>query len=119
MASPDDDLLRRLKSRLSAVPCNCCGGGCNSRRYDPAVLCAIARDEDTELLREVQARIAQMAEELEDWKAGRMADASGHMFRCAKVNGVWSCRDGCAVRRAEQAEAQLRDTLAHLRQGRR
>ncbi len=41
--------------------------------------------------------IERLQAEVAAWKAGAMADATGHMFRCAKVNGVWQCAKGCAV----------------------
>jgi hypothetical protein len=43
------------------------------------------------------AREQALRAELDEWKAQHMADASGHMFRCAKVNGVWQCATGCAM----------------------
>ena len=48
--------------------------------------------------------------ERDEWRASAMADATGHMFRCAKVNGVWACAQGCAVAQvAALAERVLKD----------
>ena len=45
----------------------------------------------------LEAEVARLtAEQLGEWKAGHMADHSGHMFRCAKVNGKWVCAKSCA-----------------------
>lgn len=33
------------------------------------------------------------------------ADETGHMYRCAKVNGVWVCHDDCAMPKLESARA--------------
>lgn len=54
----------------------------------------------------IQQRDALRAE-VDEWKTGRMADATGHMFRCAKINGVWSCQKGCAVAEVEQLKLYL------------
>lgn len=43
------------------------------------------------------ADVEAVEAELNAWKAGQMADASGHLFRCAKINGKWSCSKGCAM----------------------
>ena len=51
-------------------------------------------------------RVARM--ELSEWQAGAMADAKGHMLRCAKVNGVWNCAKGCAVNDLRVARAALK-----------
>ena len=40
--------------------------------------------------------------------AFRTGDATGHLFRCARVEGQWSCPVECAVTRAERAEAECR-----------
>jgi hypothetical protein len=44
------------------------------------------------------AEIAELRDQLAVWNAwGAMAlaDATGHMHRCAKVNDVWACAPGC------------------------
>ena len=38
------------------------------------------------------------------------ADRTGHLYRCAKINGVWSCAEGCAVKRAETAERVIAES---------
>lgn len=43
------------------------------------------------------AEIARFRAALDMWKSHHMADATGHMFRCAKVNGKWNCQRGCTV----------------------
>lgn len=70
----------------------------------------------TDALRALLAEAHQREQELEDWKVNKMADHTGHMFRCAKVNGVWSCRDGCAVHERDAARAalgRLREYMKH------
>lgn len=52
----------------------------------------------SELYERVQALQARLA--------NAHADETGHLHRCAKVNGRWACATGCAVARAETAEAQ-------------
>ena len=47
----------------------------------------------------LRAELAQAKDEvalLKGESAHWRADATGHMFRCAKVNGVWVCAKGCA-----------------------
>ena len=43
---------------------------------------------------------------LQDFRVEMLADATGHLHRCAKVQGTWTCAPGCAVARAEQAERE-------------
>ena len=38
------------------------------------------------------------------------ADRTGHLYRCAKINGAWSCAEGCAVKRAERAERVITES---------
>ena len=97
MASPDDDLLHRLDKRLTI------GEGLSLATDPPKRYFT----KDQELLREARARIVQRAQDIQDWRVNRMADGTVHMLRCARVNGVWHCHAGCAVRRAERAEAKV------------
>lgn len=58
-----------------------------------------------------QKRLAVVEQERDGLLRGQLAsisaDHTGHLFRCARVNGVWQCTDGCAIQRAEAAEAKL------------
>lgn len=46
---------------------------------------------------EQEAEIARLRAELEDAQSATVrADETGHMYRCAKVNGVWACHQDCA-----------------------
>lgn len=56
---------------------------------------------------QLRQQLEQVQGELGEWKAGRMADASGHLFLCAKVNGKWSCSNGCAVAERDTLQARV------------
>ena len=45
----------------------------------------------------VQERLAEAELGLGEWKTGVHADSTGHLYRCAKVNGVWQCAEGCQM----------------------
>ena len=36
------------------------------------------------------------------------ADETGHLHRCARINGVWSCHPGCAVAERDAALAEAK-----------
>ena len=57
-----------------------------------------------------EAREAALRERLSALHAGE----TGHMHRCARVNGTWSCASGCAMPRAAAAEADARVVRAQL-----
>jgi hypothetical protein len=40
--------------------------------------------------------------ELNEWRTGARADETGHLRRCAKVNGAWECAEGCAKAEVER-----------------
>jgi len=44
-----------------------------------------------------EGEITRLKAELADWQVGAHADATGHLYRCAKVNGVWHCAEGCPM----------------------
>ena len=50
-------------------------------------------------------------EELEEGSAAIHADETGHLHRCLYLRSIkpprWSCVEGCAVQRAEKAEARI------------
>jgi hypothetical protein len=61
------------------------------------------------------AKETEQAEaKLAEWEAGAHADETGHLHRCAKVNGVWSCADGCVVAKLAQVVEGSRDADALL-----
>lgn len=70
-----------------------------------AALQQMYQEENTRLA----AKVATLECQLSEWSTGARADETGHMFRCAKVNGVWSCAKGCAMARVAALE-QERDT---------
>lgn len=52
--------------------------------------------------RKHEQQVAQLREnvskiecELSEWKLASAANETGHLFRCARVNGKWSCAKGC------------------------
>lgn len=61
--------------------------------------------------REEVSEIRRLEAELDAWKTGAMADATGHMHRCAKVNGSWSCAIGCAVAERDALRKALEGVL--------
>ena len=63
------------------------------------------------LLARLRPAWERMEQELSDWRVNAHADETGHLHRCAKVNGVWSCVLGCAVRERDAARAEI-DKLA-------
>lgn len=54
----------------------------------------------------LEKTLAEARRDLDEWRTGAHADETGHLHRCAKINGVWSCVQGCAVTRAETAERE-------------
>ena len=64
------------------------------------------------------ARVAQLEAEkaeLEMEKVNRTADDTGHLFRCAKVNGTWNCGKGCAVAEVARLRAALEQLVEKWR----
>ena len=70
-------------------------------------------------------RARETLEQMEEHAASRHADDPGHLHRCLFLRSAepprWSCVSGCAIQRAEQAEARivrleeaLRKTLPYL-----
>lgn len=53
----------------------------------------------------IRAREAEAT--LQGWRTYYMADATGHMLRCAKVNGKWVCAEGCAAAARDQMARAL------------
>src|SRR3990167_10923347 len=50
-------------------------------------------------------RLSEAVTQLGAWRTSTMADATGHMLRCTKVNGAWACAAGCAAARLAAVEA--------------
>ena len=63
---------------------------------------------------EVNKATVTLQADLDEWRTHRMADATGHMLRCAKVNRVWSCAKGCAVAERDALLAVAQATQAYL-----
>ena len=63
---------------------------------------------------EVNKATSTLQAALDEWRTHRMADATGHMLRCAKVNQVWSCAKGCAVAERNALLAVAKATQAYL-----
>lgn len=59
-----------------------------------------------------QQEIDKLTAELDAWKTQQMADATGHMFRCAKVNGEWVCAMGCAKATLNKESLELIEVVA-------
>lgn len=58
------------------------------------------------------ARLTAKVQELEEERPNYRADSTGHLFRCARVNGVWSCHKGCAVAAKASLEADVQRLTA-------
>ena len=43
-----------------------------------------------------------------EWRSGLAADWTGHMLRCARINGRWSCDPRCPSQRLAALEGALR-----------
>jgi DNA repair exonuclease SbcCD ATPase subunit len=43
---------------------------------------------------------------LTEWEAGAHADETGHLHLCAKVNGGWHCKPGCAKAEVARLRAE-------------
>ena len=56
----------------------------------------------------------RMEQELAEWRVNAHADDTGHLHRCAKVNGVWSCHKGCAIQERDALRADLRACVEAL-----
>ena len=53
------------------------------------------------------------ARERDELRAHHVADLTGHMYRCAKVNGEWSCHEGCAMAQLATLTAERDEARQH------
>lgn len=60
----------------------------------------------------LEAKLAEVQAEIAEWRTGAHADATGHLHRCAKVNGVWQCAAGCAVAERDALMVKLAEAQA-------
>lgn len=65
---------------------------------------------------ELEGELAKTQTELSELKVGAHADETGHLHRCARVNGVWNCAKGCAVAERDALKARLAAALNLLRE---
>lgn len=61
---------------------------------ETAAILVRAFDRASEMLEQLKF-LAEERDTLQDLAVLREADGTGHMRRCAKVNGRWSCTKGC------------------------
>ena len=102
MASPDDDLLRRLDKRLTI------GEGLRLATDPPTRYFT----KDQELLREARARIAQMAQELEDERSTFTSFSEHHAATEAQLRAAEARGDTLAdTARAWERRCSLEATL--------
>lgn len=59
-------------------------------------------------------RLATAEATTNEWRSFAAADATGHLMRCAKVNGEWMCVMGCPAARLRSLEGALADVKAKL-----
>ena len=79
--------------------------GSQDRGEGGKVSAGVTFAEHDRIVAELTARVQALEAETTHWRA----DATGHLFRCARINGKWSCAAGCAIARAEAAEAQVKE----------
>lgn len=84
-----------VREPVGTARCIWCKGGPDVHD-DGKCRCTCGLDSLLALLAVQSEQSKAVAAELDAWKTGAMADATGHLFRCAKVNGQWSCAPGCA-----------------------
>lgn len=101
MSEPDPSLEERAEQAIAGLEMELEGPCCPGPAY---------HDAGAEVIRDLLAALRTLREQRDELRAESAnwrADATGHMFRCAKVNGKWSCAEGCAMPRAESAEREV------------
>lgn len=60
----------------------------------------------------LRRRVENLTAELLLWESGAMANATGHMNRCARLERGWSCAKGCAVAERDVLRELVRENAA-------
>lgn len=60
--------------------------------------------------------VSKLKCELSEWKLASAANETGHLFRCARVNGKWSCAKGCLAIAHTTLRGLVRDASYHIEQ---
>lgn len=58
--------------------------------------------------------VSKLKCELSEWKLASAANETGHLFRCARVNGKWSCAKGCLAIAHTTLRGLVRDVVDYF-----